>query len=477
MTSRSQESSSARASEPRIVAAPDIAHEDLDQDALRVISKLRRAGHEAYLVGGCVRDLKLGRKPKDYDLATAAHPRKVKRLFHNGRIIGRRFKLVHIFYGDHIIETATFRREPERGDGSGDLLITEDNEYGTAAEDARRRDFTINGLFLDPDTSPRRGGRQAPRIIDFVDGLEDLEAGVLRTIGDPLVRLAEDPVRILRAVKFATRLGFRIHETTWDAMCEIAPELERSSRPRVLEELMRLLRSGTALGAFRMLRACGALRVLIPSLDEFLGRRRDPDPAVHERADGFWRLLEALDGLVHDGHQPSASLSIAVLFYRLVEWEADPETRTLPGPPASDLYGVATEVLEPFASETRLPRRDYARARHTIAHQRRFTQAKNRRFRPLVFMRSEGFEEALALFRLHSLAWGQGWDLYEAWVARYERAKDASFEEVDAARRQGRRRRRRRRRKSGSGSPDAASQNGHPDDGFEDSPTFDHDAG
>lgn len=448
------------------MSAPDIGYEDLDQDALRVLSKLRRAGHEAYLVGGCVRDLKLGRKPKDYDLATAAHPRRVKRLFHNGRIIGRRFKLVHIFYGDHIIETATFRREPERGSGDDDdLLITEDNEYGTAAEDARRRDFTINGLFLDPDTNPRRGGRRPVRILDFVGGLEDLEAGVLRTIGDPLVRLAEDPVRILRAVKFATRLGFRIHETTWDAMCEIAPELERSSRPRVLEELMRLLRSGTALGAFRMLRACGALRVLIPALDDYLGHRRDPDPSVHDRADGFWRLLEALDGMVHDGEEPSTSLAIAALFYRLVEREAESETRTLSGPVPPDLYGVATEVLEPFAVETRLPRRDYARARRTIAQQRRFTQTKNRRFRPLVFMRSEGFEEALALFRLRSQAWGQGWDLYEAWVARYERAQQASQEEIEAARRKGRRRRRRRRgsssnhRGDGSGDPPTSGSN------------------
>ena len=210
-----------------------------------------------------------------------------------------------------------------------------------------------------------------------------------------------------------------------------------------------MLRSGTALGAFRMLRASGALRVLMPALDEYLGRRGDPDPVAHERADGYWRLLEALDGLVHGGEAPSTALCIAALFYRLVEREANAETRTLPGPPPSDLYSVATEVLEPFAVETRLPRRDYAHARRIIAHQRRFTQTKSRRFRPLLFMRGEGFEEALSLFKLRSLAWGQGWDLYEAWVLRYERAKQATLEELEAARRQGRRRRRKRRRRSG----------------------------
>ena len=196
-------------------------------------------------------------------------PRQVKRLFRNGRIIGRRFKLVHIVYGSHIIETATFRGDPEEQD-SDDLLITDDNTFGTAASDARRRDFTINGLFYDPFER---------EILDYVGGLEDLEDGVLRTIGKPRVRMAEDPVRILRAIKFATRLGFRIEDGTWEAMCLHAPELVRSAPPRVLEEILRILRSGTALGAFRMMRACGALQALLPLVDAFLGARDDPDPS------------------------------------------------------------------------------------------------------------------------------------------------------------------------------------------------------
>ncbi len=403
----------------------------VDQDALRVISRLDRQGYEAYLVGGCVRDLLLGRTPKDFDVATAAHPRQVKRLFRNGRIIGRRFRLVHVVYGEHVVETATFRREPAPTNGDDDdLLITEDNEYGTAIEDARRRDFTINALFLDPIRH---------EILDYVDGIPDVEAGVLRTIGDPDIRLGEDPVRIVRAVKFATRLGFRIEDATWSAMCSRAEELERSAPPRVMEELIRLLRSGTALGAFRMLRACGALRVLLPEIDEHLGRRGDPDPAAHDRADAYWRLLEALDAEVHAGRPPSRALCLAVMFQRVIEHRA-PQAEP-------DVLGrVAGEVIDPVAMRARVARRDIGRARHIIASQPRFTQPSSRSFQPLLFMRSEGFPEALQLFRLRSAAWGQGWDIYEGWADRYRRALEVPDDELDAIR-QRRRQRRRRRRK------------------------------
>ena len=443
--------------ERRTHSARRIPEEALDQDALRVVSRLARAGFEAYLVGGCVRDLLLGRTPKDFDVATSAHPRQVKRLFRNGRIIGRRFRLVHITYGDHVIEVSTFRREPPprpEGEEDADLLITEDNVFGTAEEDARRRDFTINALFLDP---ARR------RIQDHVGGMQDLEAGVLRTIGDPVVRMAEDPVRILRAIKFATRLGFRIDDATWAAMENSAPDLARSARPRVMEEILRLMRSGTSLGAFRMLRACGALSVILPPIDDYLGRRDDPDPAAHDRADQLWRLLEALDADVHAGNVPSTPVSVAALFLRLIEREADPQTRTLPGKP-KDLTGAASEVLEPFALGARLSRRDAGRAKRIVSLQRRFTQTGGKRFRPMQFAASEDFPEALHLFRLRSMAWGQGWDVYEAWLERRKRVLegpataaadgDGDGDGADAAEGEApkRRRRRGRRRRRSSAS-------------------------
>ncbi len=448
------ESSSARKNAsrnvPRVIPADAIDPLDLNQDALRVISRLERAGHEAYLVGGCVRDLMIGRRPKDFDVAASAHPRQIKRLFRNGRIIGRRFRLVHIVYGKRVIETSTFRADPgsesdsKNGSDSEDLLIVEDNEYGSAEEDARRRDFTVNGLFLDATRHV---------VLDYVGGLEDLEARVLRTIGEPKVRLAEDPVRILRAIKFATRLGFRIEENTWEAMRELSPDLDRSASPRVLEEILRLLRSGSALGAFRMLRACGAMKVLLPQIDAHLGPREGSSTPQQEAAERFWRLLEALDGKVHSKRSiPSTGLCLAVLFFGLIEDEQRDDEIS-----SDDLEDLIWEVLEPFVAPARLSRRECGRAVRIILQQRRFSQTPNRRFRPLLFMRGEEFLDALELFGLRTAAWGQGWDLYEGWKTRYARALDATAEEVEVERKKTRRKRRNRRGKRKGRSPASSS--------------------
>ena len=431
---------------PRIIPT-DIPHSAFDQNALRVVSRLQREGNEAYLVGGCVRDLLLGRRPKDYDVATSATPRGVKTLFFNGRIIGRRFKLVHVRYGEQVVETATFRRAPERSEGEGeDLLIVEDNNWGTAQEDAQRRDFTINALFLDPY---RR------EILDYVGGLEDLEAGVLRTIGDPYVRMAEDPVRILRAVKFATRLGFRIDEETWDAMVEHSDDLARSAKPRVMEEILRLLRSGTALGALRMMRKCGVLRVILPELDRHVGAHDSADPEAHDRADSVWRLLEALDSYVHEKHVPSTATCVAALFLRMIERDAALDPRTHQGEIGGrELLELAAERLDAFATEYRLAKRDGYKAARAIALQRSFTQTPTKRFSPPLFARDQDFPEALELFRLRCSAWGQGWDVYEAWLERAAEAQAAPTETLDLER--NRKRRRGRRRGGRRGASEAA---------------------
>ncbi len=458
--------SGSKAGAPRVVPASGIRLADVDQDALRVLSRLQRNDYEAYLVGGCVRDLLLGRKPKDFDVATAAHPRQIKRLFRNGRIIGRRFRLVHVVYGPHVVETATFRADPvqesEGDEEPGDLLITEDNEYGTAAEDARRRDFTVNALFYDPNEGV---------ILDYVDGLPDIEAGVLRTIGDPPTRFAEDPVRILRAIKFATRLGFRIEERTWEAMGEHAHALSRSAPPRVAEEILRLLRSGTALGAFRMLRACGALATLFPEIDRYLGRRDDPDPAAHDRADLYWRLLEALDADVHAGAEPSPAVLLAVLYLRVVEQRTDERGE------APTAWGrLASELIEPLASSARLPRRAVEGAKRIIMLQHRFTQpAAKSGGRRMLFLHSEDFADALHLFRLRSAAWGQGWDVYEGWLERYKHARENPIElgpedgggsgGVRKRRRRGGRRRRRGHEREGTASDGRASEPDGPESG------------
>ncbi len=242
----------------------------IDPDAMKVVRRLLQAGHEAYLVGGCVRDLYLGHSPKDFDVATSATPEAIRKLFRNSRVIGRRFKLAHVFFGPKIIETSTFRAPPKQDDD--DPLITHDNEWGSVEDDARRRDFTVNGLFYDVETR---------RIVDFVDGMDDLDREVIRTIGEPALRFREDPVRMIRAIKFAARLDFRIDDETWKALLEVAPDIVRSSRARLLEEIYKLLRSGASRRCFELLLETGMLHRIMPSYTQQFGAAADGTAALH----------------------------------------------------------------------------------------------------------------------------------------------------------------------------------------------------
>ncbi len=235
---------------------PSLDRTAIDADADRVVRKLTRAGYKAYLVGGCVRDLLVSRTPKDFDVATSATPNEIRATFRNCRIIGRRFRLAHVFFGSKIIETATFRANP-RDEDDHDLLIRRDNVFGTEAEDAKRRDFTINGLFYDVERE---------EVIDHVGGLADLDARLIRTIGDPDIRFQEDPVRMLRAIKFAARLQFGFEPATWRALLRWRSEISKCAPPRLLEEMHRLLRGGAARRSFELLVETGVLAVLSPYL-------------------------------------------------------------------------------------------------------------------------------------------------------------------------------------------------------------------
>ena len=235
---------------------PSLDRAAIDPDADRVVRKLTRAGHKAYLVGGCVRDLLVAKTPKDFDVATSATPNEIKSAFRNCRIIGRRFRLAHVFFGAKIIETSTFRANP-RDEDDHDLLIRRDNVFGTETEDARRRDFTINGLFYDVERE---------EVIDHVGGLADLDARLVRTIGDPDIRFQEDPVRILRAIKFAARLDFGFEPATWRALLRWRGEISKCAPPRLLEEIHRLMRGGAARRSFELLVETGVLAVLSPYL-------------------------------------------------------------------------------------------------------------------------------------------------------------------------------------------------------------------
>src|SRR4051812_29375873 len=219
--------------------------EGIDPDAAKVVRRLERAGFQAYLVGGCVRDLLLRGKPKDFDICTSARPEDVRALFRNCRIIGRRFRLAHVLFGGgKVIEVATFRRNPQTEapeedatEADYDLLIRSDNVFGEAHEDALRRDFTINALFYDLD-------RQ--QVLDWCGGMEDIASRRIHTIGEPITRFREDPVRILRAIKFAARLDLGIDPEVYDAMVSCREELAKAARPRIFEEILRLMRGGAA---------------------------------------------------------------------------------------------------------------------------------------------------------------------------------------------------------------------------------------
>src|SRR5438105_7582944 len=280
---------------------PEIPDDRLDPDAVKVVRRLRRAGFTAYLVGGCVRDLLLGMRPKDFDVATSAHPNEVKATFRNSRLIGRRFRLAHVFFrGGKIIEVSTFRKSPldELADLPQDLLIRQDNVFGNAEEDARRRDFTINALFYDVDEG---------RVVDHVGGKDDLAERLVHTIGDPDVRMREDPVRILRAIRFAAKCGLSVEGRTYAAMKTHVAEIPRCAPPRVLEEVLKLLRSGASRRSFELLRDVGALRVLLPPVAEHLER------SGREAAERHLRALDALDAHVRVGEIPSDAVLLAAL--------------------------------------------------------------------------------------------------------------------------------------------------------------------
>ncbi len=270
----------------------------VDPDAMKVVRRLLAAGHEAYLVGGCVRDLYLGHQPKDFDIATSATPEAIRKLFRNSRVIGRRFKLVHVFFGSKIIETSTFRTAPLQDDD--DPLITHDNEWGSVEDDARRRDFTINGLFYDVETR---------RIVDFVDGMDDLDRAVVRTIGDPELRFREDPVRMIRAVKFAARLDCHIEDATWQALLDVAPDIVRSSRARLLEEIYKLLRSGASRRCFELLLESGMLHRIMPDYTKQFGGRDEGIAALragHAALDGELEAARASAQAPSDAPDASA---------------------------------------------------------------------------------------------------------------------------------------------------------------------------
>ena len=374
-----------------------ISLDQIDPDALKVLSRLHKFNHQAYLVGGGVRDLLLGRIPKDFDIGTSAHPSEIKRIFRNCWIIGRRFRLAHIKFGQKTIEVATFRRKvpsetpskdqqtskkraPETANGLP-KPIRRDNTFGTAEEDAFRRDFTINALFYDIATL---------KVIDYVGGLKDLRDGILRSIGDPNDRFIEDSVRMLRAITFMARLGFQLDPPVHRAIKRHRNEIGKASPARMIEELYKILRSGFATLTMRSLAAHGLLSPIAPEIE-------------HRKTGSLWRSLEALDLYRKKSGFIAENLTNPILLGSL----------TQPVQPL-DLSPRRRDGKHPIDIKLgRLPvaRRDIERLRQTLQIQPRLQNTNLGVAGQRAIMHRRAFEEAITWLEIH----GNDLECLERW--------------------------------------------------------------
>ena len=463
---------------PRILPRSEhtLSRKQIDPDALKVLYRLKTGGFKAFLVGGGVRDLLLARKPKDFDVGTDAHPQQVKRLFRNCFIVGRRFRLAHVRFGRNVVEVSTFRKQAEADEG--DPLIRRDNTFGTPEEDAFRRDFTVNALFYDIATFS---------IIDYVGGLEDLDARLIRSIGDPGVRFREDPVRMLRAVALAARLGFTIEADTLEAVRAMRGEIVRSSPARLLEEFYKILRQGAARATFQMLHELGLLAYLLPEADRAL-------------AQGGSRLLASLarlDDARNAGLVTPADLSNALLLGTLLV-PLDVPLRRVAVPDAPEFEDQRTDApvdlkeelaalgtdeephepasaREPSALALPFARRDVDRLRVILLAQDKLREIhRSPRVKHLLASRVY-FGDALRWMEIHGgveeqelVAYWRGLDFSDVVPPEVEAAAQSHppeagpAEEAGAGPRRRRRRRRagRRRRPAGSKPPDGAAPEG-----------------
>jgi poly(A) polymerase len=390
--------------EPRIIPRKEhrISRKQVSPNALRTLYRLRQRGFIAYLVGGCVRDLLLERTPKDFDIATDATPGQIKKLFRNCRLIGRRFRLAHLHFQDEIIEVTTFRRSARTSDNTvveetdphsrpyrhvkdADGMVLRDNVFGTPEEDALSRDFTINALFYNvADFS----------VIDYSTGLSDLTQRLIRLIGDPYVRFTEDPVRMLRAVRFAASHNFIIEPATWEVLCELSPTISRVATSRLYEEIQKIFLLGSARPVITLLDKSGLLATLFPGLHQWVY-------ANNNRLALLQTNLENLDQLYRSGMPPSPALFFAALFGPSLEEETLARTREgIPRPLALD--AACANFMEEIRKTVCIPGRVGSQLRAVLALQPSLHKMPPRR--PSSIVSRPEFAGALAYLRLVSEA-------------------------------------------------------------------------
>ncbi len=410
-----------------------ISRSSISEQALKVLYRLSKAGYGAYLVGGGVRDLLLGREPKDFDIATDASPEQVKRLFRNCRLIGRRFRLAHVHFGREIIEVATFRglaEESENNDKSvsANGVVLRDNVYGTLEEDAWRRDFTVNALYYNiKDFS----------VVDYTGGMADLKAGRMRMIGDPSQRFREDPVRMLRAIRFAAKLGFRIDQQSEKAIRELGYLLEEAAPARLFDETLKLLFAGSGVGTYELLRHYRLFGHLYPETEMALAEEEDHFPHTL-----LLHALENTDARIAAGKPVTPAFLYAALLWEPVRREAQLFARKkMPPIQAMQLAGDA--VVARQVKRVAVPKRFSLQSREIWEWQVRLTQnSGGRAFRLLEQKRFRAAYDFL-LLRAQS---GEPVEELANWWSKFQNADEGQRQTMIRANSSGSGQKRRRRR-------------------------------
>lgn len=374
----------------------NIQEKQICERADAIIRKLQKSGYEAYLVGGCVRDLLLGLTPKDFDIATSAHPEQVRKLFSSARLIGRRFRLAHIYYGRDYIEVATFRAphdESAQGQVNEQGRILHDNVYGSLEEDVWRRDFTINALFYDPVSGD---------VLDYIDGMQDLAKRRLHLIGDAEQRYREDPVRMLRALRFAAKLDFKLDGSTGELIYSMGHLLQGVASARLFDELLKLLHSGQGWKTFLLLEQYQLLTALLPVTATSL---------AHDHQGIYRKLLQSAltntDNRIAEGKSVMPAFLFAVLLWERVH-TLTVQAQLKGHPELQALHIAATDVLRDQVRITAIPRRFSNVTREIWGLQSRFRYRdlrranilfNNPRFRAaydFLYLRASAGEEVVA---------------------------------------------------------------------------------
>lgn len=430
-----------------------LSRKNISPNALKVLYRLQEAGYESYLVGGCIRDHLIGIEPKDFDVVTNATPEEVHDIFANSRLIGRRFKLVHVTYGREIIEVSTFRAnqadsaptapkslKDKDTARSAHGIILRDNVYGTIDEDAIRRDFTFNALYYNIKDFA---------IHDYCGGLKDIEQRQIRIIGDPRARYQEDPVRMLRAIRFAAKLNFEIEEQTKAPIKEMAHLLDHIPPARLFEEVLKLLSSGNGVRTFTLLREFGLFKYLFPDADALLDREWKQGQFSAERF--ILRGLENTDERIQSGKSTAPYFLYAFMLWPSVLLrQSEFEQQGMPTTPA--LHHAATMVLDNQIASTSIPRRFSTPMREIWDLQLRLPKRHGKR--PFILLSHPRFRAAFDFLLIREES-GEALDGLGSWWESFQHAPENQqrqlIDKVTASKEPGdakKRRRPRHRRKS-----------------------------